>query len=255
MSTLFEISGEKRGRAILNAVHIVVAKEQRPTIESVHAELPEGMFPGFNADPPAQDEIDAAMALINEQAEQHAASLEQPAESAEMSNGNPLSEEQPQPEAPTLAPAEAAENLRQAHIALANSRAHVMTCTNRRAAARGRLADAVAAWQGGLPKMDRTTAVKEAIASFQADKAQRSGIGVPGPSRIDRTAFYSKGGDAADFARGLPPPTAEQSQAMGGGYGRGTKGYRRGALPLSMLRGPLDTKGVGALKPKVPSER
>lgn len=235
-NSLFEISGEKRGRAILDAVHIVVAKEQRPTVERVHAELPEVMFPGFTADPPGQDEIDAAMTLINEQAEQHAASLEQPASSTESAEGSTAVE---QPEAPTLAPDQAREYLRLANIALANARARVLTATNKRAVARGHLADCVGAWQSGLPRISRDQAVKEAIASFQQDRANRVQAVTCGPSVIDRQAFFSKGGTASDFLR-------KQMRT----------GYRRGALPASM-RGaaPLDLGGESRLQRKLEPER
>jgi hypothetical protein len=200
MSTLFEISGEKRGRAILNAVHIVVAKEQRPTPESVHAELPEAMFKGFDADPPGEDEIAAAMELIEQQAAEHVASLEQPGETIR----EQTPDEPAQPEAPTLPPDEARENLRLANLTLANARTNLLACTNRRNAARGRLADAVAAWQSGLPRISRDQAVKEAIASYQATRAEQQRRPTPGPSMVDRIAASQRGGPAAwgNFRRG-----------------------------------------------------
>lgn len=203
MSTLFEISGEKRGRAILNAVNAVIAKEQRPTPLSVHAELPEQTFPGFLADPPGQDEIDAAMALIEEQAAQHVATLERLVES-ETADADSVPEQETVGIVSAVAPDEARENLRIAHVALAKARAAVTTATNKRNAARGRMANAVTAWQTGLPRMTREQAVRESIASYQATRAEQVQHFKPGPSVIDRVAANQRGGPAAwgNFRRG-----------------------------------------------------
>lgn len=207
MSNLYELSGLKRGAAILQAVHQVVALEQRPTPENVHAQLPEARFKGFDADPPGQDEIDAAMALINQQAEQHAASLETVGQAAESDRPNGAVQPDstaPQPEAPTLAPDQAREYLRLANVALANARARVTTATNKRNAARGRLSDAVQAWQVGRPKMTREQLARDYIRDQQEQKlAVAEGRMSPreapriGPSVIDRVAAAQRGGPAA----------------------------------------------------------
>jgi hypothetical protein len=206
MSTLYELSGLKRGRAILQAVHQVIAKELRPTPETVHAELPEARFEGFNADPPGQDEIDAAMALIEEQAEQHAASLDQ--QSPQEAVIDPAEPERMDTTASadtsSSSPDEARENLRQAHIRIANASAALTTAVNRQAIARSRLSDAVQAWQTGKPKITRDELMRDYIRSEQAKKlAIAEGRLSPreapriGPSVIDRVAAAQRGGPAA----------------------------------------------------------
>lgn len=201
MSTLFEISGAMRGNAILGAVRMIASKEQRPTVERVHAELPEVMFPGFDAEPPDDDEIAAAMEIISAEADQHVAALERPGEQqAEPEAAAPQAE----PPAPTTSPSEAAENLRLAHVALANARAAVTRATNVRGRCREALSRAVLAWQTGLPQMTRTEAVRESIASYQQTRGEQVRRPTPGPSVIDRVAANQRGGPAAwgNFRRG-----------------------------------------------------
>lgn len=203
MTSLFELSGTKRGGAILNAVHQVVAKELRPTPETVHAELPEAMFPGFNADPPAQDEIDAAMAMIEAQAAEHVASLE--ADAPAEQQAEPQAETSDKPEIhPTLSASEAVENLRLAHVALAEARAAVLTATNRRAKCREVLSLAVTAWQTNMPRMSREQAAREVIATYQETRAEQHRQTTPGPSLVDRISAAQRGGPAAygNFRRG-----------------------------------------------------
>lgn len=195
--------------AIMIAARECVANGERVTSATIKARLPEAKFPGLGEI--GNDEAQAAFEAIEQEAERHAASLEAdaPAEPAD-------EPQEPQPEAanvPTLSPDEAREYLRLAHVALAEARAAVTTKTNVRNRAREVLANAVQAWQTGMPKMTREQAVRESIASFQQDRANHvQSSSTPGPSRVDRTAFYSKGGDAGDFAR---------KQMRRGGYHRG----------------------------------
>lgn len=233
MNKLIELSGSLRAAAIMSAAHEVIGDGLAVTPATLKARLPDARFPNFGD--VGEDEAQAAFEAIEQEAEQHAASLEaeQPAEP----EAEPQAE--PQPEAPTLAPTEAVENLRLAHVALAEARAAVQTKTNRRNAARELLSAAVMAWQTGLPRVTRDQAVKEAIASFQAEKAERVQTMTCGPSVIDRQAFFGKGGTANDFAR-------KQMRT----------GYRRGALPASM-RGllPVNLGGESRLQHKLEPER
>ena len=186
---------------------------ERPTPATVGARLPEARFP--NIGEIGQDECDAAFQQLDEEAQAHAASLEQPA----------TDEAQPPADVPQAEPAApvdrdaALEALRLSHVALANARAAVITATNKRKTARSNLADAVSAWQSGLPRMTRDQAAREVIATHQATRGQRAAAPRVGPSYWDRVKGYSAGGDANDFARKL--------------HQRG--GNMRGAYPKSAM--------------------
>jgi hypothetical protein len=209
MSELDEIADVPRnefGRSELGATAIIMAAREcaaageRVNAKTLKARLPEARFPGLGDI--GEDESAAAFEIIEQEAEAaYARTLEaeQPAEQQAEPQG-----EAPQPEAPTLSPTEAVENLRLAHVALADARAAVTTATNVRNRARERLASAVTQWQMGLPKMDRTTAVHESIASYQATRAEQVRRVQPGPSIIDRVAANQRGGPAAwgNFRRG-----------------------------------------------------
>lgn len=200
MSKLLELSGEFRGLAILNAARECVAAGERVTPTTLQARLPEAKFPGLTDI--GEDEAEAAFELIEQEADQHAASLEQSTEPAAQ-EGEPQAETA-QPEAPTISRDEAIENLRLAQVALANARAAVIGATNKRNKARERLSACVMAWQVGLPRMTRDQAVKESIASYQATRAEQQRRPTPGPSLVDRIAANQRGGPAAwgNFRRG-----------------------------------------------------
>ena len=188
-----------RAHAIFNAAHEVVQAGLRVTIETLSARLPEQRFPGLL--PIAPDECDAAFDAIAEAADAHAASLEIPAAEPDDGAAAPAA-----PAPPKLSPAEALELKRLAEIELAEARAAVMAATTRRQLARHKLAQAVQAWQRGLPTITRTDAAKEVIATQQADRAARVTAGnpygsQPGPSYVDRMRFYRNKGDGADFLR------------------------------------------------------
>ncbi|HUI12980.1 MAG TPA: hypothetical protein VL048_05865 [Xanthobacteraceae bacterium] len=199
MNKLIELSGELRASAIMMAARECVANGERVTPATLRARLPEARFP--NLGEIGEDEAEAAFAIIEAEAEQHAATFEaeQPAEQQAAPQADT-----PQPEAPTMPPAEAVENLRLASVALANARAAVTTATNLRNRARERLASAVQAWQTGMPRMTRDQAAREVIATYQATRAEQVRSIQPGPSVIDRVAANQRGGPAAwgNFRRG-----------------------------------------------------
>jgi hypothetical protein len=198
MSTLFEISGDMRGGVILAAVQRIVHEERRPTpaeIDAICRDLPGWSDCG-------DDECAAALEMIDQAAEAHAATLEAEQLPQDVST-EPQAEkatDEPGPLPPVDRDA-ALATLKQAERALADARGTVTALTHKRQELRGRLADAIMAWTSGLPKMTHTQAVKEAVATHQATRAERAGRSQPGPSRIDRERFYSQGGDGNDFLR------------------------------------------------------
>lgn len=194
MTTLFELSGALRGSAILSAARECVDAGERVTPDTLKARLPDEKFPNFGD--VGEDEAAAAFELIEQQAEAHAATLEAESSQAASPDTAPADHAEAAPmEAPTISPDEARENLRLASVALANARAAVIGATNRRNAARERLAACVTSWQTGLPRMTREQAVRESIASYQATREQQHRRPTPGPSVIDRFAMATRGGN------------------------------------------------------------
>lgn len=199
MSTLFKISGELRGNAILNAVKTIVALEQRPTPESVLAQVV--FLRGFAEDPPDQNEINAAMDLLNEQAEQHAAGLEQPADATAVPDDT--STNVPQPKAPTLSRDDALASLNAANAALAAARTAVSVATHKRNDMRAALAIKLQEWVQGYPTMTHRQALQEVIETTRATRHQRANQ----PQRhiansyFDRVGAYRNMGTGEDHLR------------------------------------------------------
>jgi hypothetical protein len=216
MEKLLAICGSPdRAAAIFNAANEVVGAGLRVTIETLSARLPEAKFPGLL--PLAQDEADAAFEAIEEAANAHAAALEEPP--PEPDDSGAVAAEAPA--APKLSPAEAMEAKRLAEIELAEARGDLMAATTRRQLARHKLAQAVSAWQRGLPTVTREEAAKAVIATQRADRAARVVSGNPfgarpGPSYVDRMRFYRNKGDASDFLR-------KQMQRAHGKFTRGDR--------------------------------
>lgn len=226
MNKLIEISGAMRGAAILSAVKQIVSEERRPTpaeIDSMCRHLK-----GW--EPTGDDEVSAAMELLDEQAEAHAASL--PGNDAE-TNAAPNAENAPtaavgeEMNTPAMDPAEALEALRLAHVALANARAAVIGATNRRNAARARLSDEVQSWQVGMPRVSKEQALRDVVRTGQIVKANGGGrhSGRPGPSRIDMERFYQGKGDGNDFLR-------KQMRRGAKRFGRGDVMTAKGIMKL-----------------------
>ena len=204
MSTqsLFELSGVARGGAILNATKLIVSQERKPTPAEINSICKD--LPGWEACLP--EECEAAMAMLDALADQHVAALTkeagQPAGAAEQPAD--ATAENSAVEAPAIDGPTALENLRLAHVALAECRANIIRLTNLRQAARADLATHIGHWQSGLPRKTKEQALREVNETTRMVRAQGGGnkyAGRPGPSRIDQERFFQGKGDANDFLR------------------------------------------------------
>jgi hypothetical protein len=103
------------------------------------------------------------------------------------------------------------------------------------------LAQKIYAWTTGGEKLDHVTNVKQWAASNQAQREGVANHTIAPPQRnrralrsvVDRTAAYSHGGDANDFARLRPPMASLNGRIVPigtPGSSPGTKGFRRGAI-------------------------
>lgn len=220
MTTLDELTGDPgKTFVILHAVRAIIANEGQPTPENVS---PYCEAAGFGE--ATQEECDAGVSFINQG--EAAAPVEPQAV-------------EPTPEPPKKLSAvdreQLLERLRLTNILIADARANVITLTNLRNRAREKMANAITAWTIGLPKMTHVEAMREVVKTGQMVRAQGGSPArsKPGPSAYDRERFYSGPayGDARDYVRKL--------QRRGGN--------RRGAYPLSMARGPVDTGGASGM--------
>lgn len=181
MSTLLELSGRpERANAILAAVRRIVAEERRPLaaeVDSICKDLP-------HWDPCGDDECQAALALVIEQAERDMQQRFQ-AESAQPAEPQTSVVE----EQPLLSHDDYVKRLRRLNADLAATRADLVRQDHLVREARGLVADALQAWVSGGVKISRTEAVREVIATTQAVRAQRAGYRNP---NNDGTAFLQK---------------------------------------------------------------
>jgi hypothetical protein len=137
-----------------------------------------------------------------------------------------------------MTPDQARECVRVLQEALAQARGRVMTLTGDQRRARDKLANAIASFVSGFgPPMTREQLVAEEIrrGRFQKQEAQRHSQ--PGPSYIDRAAFYGRDHSATGHVR---------SNLQ--------YGHRRGAMPASM-KGKIDPRYAAAAMPLVESVR
>jgi hypothetical protein len=185
-----------------------------------------------------------------------------PAEPAEF---KPIKISKPGDQPPTPAPVFSAETIQlalqckiAADQALADARVLQMTEDRQERELRAKLAEAVAAFQSGFPKVTRDQLMREFIASEQQRRAggvpQRQAQSRPGKSYFDRSRFYGARGDANDMARQSAPLTEAQARKIGG-HGPGTKGNARGAFPKHMLGATNYDPRRGAVPGSLPSER
>jgi hypothetical protein len=130
---------------------------------------------------------------------------------------------------------EAVAHLKKLNDDLHTVRQERMRCEADVRAAREALWSALAAWNGTGGGYSREMLVRDHIASNQAVKQAIAEGRMQPPTRnaralrsvIDRQAYYSQGGGAADHVR------AQMKN----------RGYHRGAFPQSMQQGPAKLKG------------
>jgi hypothetical protein len=238
LEQLEALSGKARAQVILATVRGLIRDEQRLTTAAVDAQC----FTLHGWTETDNDELAAAQAVIDAEADAHVAKLEtEAAEKPEvLSSDNTLTEAEPQGEQPpTLDHDAALAELNAASRALADARTAVTVASHKRGKARTALASALEAWTQQRPTQSFVQALREVVQTQQATRKQRQEATIPGPSAWDRQAYYSAGRGSA--------PAFVQSRMRNGGN-------RRGSLPLSRLRGKLDIGGKMPM-PKLPSER
>jgi hypothetical protein len=142
---------------------------------------------------------------------------------------------------PAMSRDDANAELQRRRDALHTARRARMIAENDQRLARERMAQALLEWNTGAPTADQIR--RREIAAINADrgaKVERSNQRQPGTSYIDRSRFYSAGGNASDFVRTRPPLTEAEARKIGG-HGPGTKGHARGAS--RMQQGPAKLHG------------
>jgi hypothetical protein len=231
LENLEAISGSKeRARVILASVREIIRDEQRPTAASVDARC--FVLPHWTAC--GDDEVEAALAVIEAEVNAHVAKLEAEAvatEQPEAVDPNEPTEQVTQDvttAAPTIDRDAALARVNAATRSLADARSALTAAGDRHRALRAGAATAIEQWQRGLPRTSFREALMAVSATQRATKHEQMERTVPGPSAWDRQAFYSTGRGSA--------PAFVQSQMRNGGN-------RRGSLPLSRLRGKLDIQG------------
>ena len=197
MTTLLELSGSPaRAGAILSAVRKISEEHKRkPTLAEINAACKD--LHGW--DPCERDELEAALSMLDAQADAHVASLAEPAAEPETEQPAAAAAIEPQP----VDREQLVENLRLSRLALANARAALIGAQNRRSAARERLATCIQQYQVGLPRVSHLEAARDVQMTSRLVRAQGGGPyrGRPGPSAYDRERFYSAGGDATTFLK------------------------------------------------------
>jgi hypothetical protein len=200
MDQLEALSGKDRARAIMAVVRDLVHEQQRITTAAIDSRcllLPHWSECG-------EDEATAALAVIEAEASAHVAKLEaeaaptdQPeALSPDNTYSEPAPAEQPQPIDRDAVLSAMNESIRLREAA----RASYNFAIRKRQELRGKLADLLAEWQTGLPKMTREQAAREVMAATRATRAQNRQLGgVPGPSRHDQERFWRTHGDTTGY--------------------------------------------------------
>jgi hypothetical protein len=234
LENLEALSGSKdRAKVILASVReIIIRDEQRPTAAAVDARC--FVLPHWTAC--GDDEVEAALAVIEAEppAYMKAEAEQQLPDDVVVPPQAEIDAQAEQPKAPTLAPQDVGDRdaalarVNQLTRELGEARSEWRLAGDRLRTLRIAAAAAIEAWQRGLPRTTFRDALMEVSATQRATKHEQMERTVPGPSAWDRQAYYSTGrGSAAAFV---------QSRMRGGGN-------RRGSLPLSVARGPLDTAG------------
>jgi hypothetical protein len=211
--TAFPTGNPNRDAAIIAVLRETIDEQSEPLTWANVALKCERFGPSFGD--LSEEEFTLAVASLDASQADTASESSTPVESAEP--------------APSTSRDDANARIVHANNDLARARGALITAVNRQKQARAVLSAAIQAFVAGQAPVTRTQAVKDAIASYQQEKAER-------PPRVlrsvvDRHAAYSTGGDASDFTR-------KQLQT----------GHRRGSLPASM-------KGRRVAVARVPSER
>jgi hypothetical protein len=242
LENLEALSGSKpRAKVILASVREIIRDEQRPTAAAVDARC--FVLPHWTAC--GDDEVEAALAVIEAEVNAHVAKLEaeavateqvtQDVSTAEQSEGNKQSADVTVKSEPAdFGDRDAAlARVNQLTRELGDARSDWRLAGDRLRTLRITAAAAIEAWQRGLPRTTFRDALDAVSLTQRLTKQQQMDRTVPGPSAWDRQAFYSTGhGHAPAFVQKL----------MRGG------GNRRGSLPLSVARGPLDTAGKSKMQ-------
>lgn len=242
LENLEAISGSKdRARVILASVRELVRDEQRLTAAAVDARC--YVLPGWSEC--GDDEVTAALAVIEAEGDAHVAKLEAEAAVIEQPTEQPA-DRGSVPSGTGGGPAEvsaastdtasqdfgdrdtALARVTESTRALADARSALTMAGDRHRALRAVAATAIEQWQRGLPRTTFRQALMEVSATQRLTKELRQEATAPGPSAWDKRQYYSSG-------RGHVSAFVEKQMRGGGNH--------RGALPLNMARGPLDTAG------------
>jgi hypothetical protein len=219
-----------RDGVIVAAVKQLCSENVKPTTAAVDS-LCAKYGPTF--DPTTDEEVAAALAILEQQADAYAATLTETENASEIAPATPVdASEPPAALSDPISREQAVENLRLANHALAAARSNITTLTNLRNTARAKLSDALVAWQTGHARVTPLENARREIQSAQLMKQAIKEGRVPavagvtcGPSVIDRTAAAYRGGN---------------------GRSGGGNAWRRGGIPL---------RGVQVRPPRLPSER
>lgn len=235
--TLTELTGDPfRSQAILTIVREAIA-EGDCSLEIVS--LKADRFPMFGD--LGADEYLCAYQMLTGKMPEPITGTPQPinGEKAEPINGEsqPIIPRDPQPGEGgyKFTRDEAQAHLKSLQDTLHLARQDRMTADEAVRHARAAMATAIAEWNGSGGGYTREMLVRDNIAASQQHKEDLAAGRVQPTQRdqralrsvVDRQAYYSQGGTGADHVR---------AQFR-------NRGYHRGALPLSMLQGPLDING------------
>lgn len=170
----------------------------------------------------SQDELDGILANMG--GDLPAVEPEAPPEASEPQDAADAS-------APSMTLDEARERLVKLQNELSAGRGSVLTLQSKLRTSRDKLAKAIQTFISGQKPITREQLQRDHIRSEQARKARGEalngrGQAMPGPSVVDRIAFYSRGGSA--------------NQGHGRGFARGAyHSSQRGMMNMDPRRGPV----------------
>lgn len=225
------LSGKARAGAIVAVVRQLTADGARITCAAVDAKC--FALPYWSEC--EADELEQAQAVVAASADDHVAKLEVEAEPETVGDNSPTAEPPETLSADnTYADRDAAlANVNRLIRELGDARSEWQRAGDRLRTLRAAAAKAIECWQRGLPSTSFRDALMAVSQTQRLTKQQRQDATVPGPSAWDKQAYYSTG-------RGSAPAFVQKMQRGGGN--------RRGSLPLSAARGPMDTGGVAKVQ-------
>jgi len=229
LEQLEAISGPARAGVILATARGLVRDQQRITGPAIDA----ACFTLNGWTETGDDEVTAALAVIEAEANEHVAKLEAEAANVVEDAMGGTMEAPIQP--PTTDKDAALASLNESIKLREAARAALNVATRKRQELRGKLADLLQEWATGLPKISHRDALMDVVRTGQQVRAQNRHLGGrPGPSAYDRERWWGLHGDTTG--------TAFLKKRMV----RGGKRFTRGEVMFADGR-------IG--RPKLPSER